>query len=136
MGIRGNGGHNPSPYLRRYRLPQLGSGASAYEQLLSPVDNSSKMAFISALNFQKKNFQLSTPVLRSPSVPLPTTSSSISRRRMDEPCAQNDHKSNDASNATNTEQRSALLAFDIRLEIAELELRNSRLIEEYSKTAP
>uniref|UniRef100_A0A0R3RZE6 Uncharacterized protein n=1 Tax=Elaeophora elaphi TaxID=1147741 RepID=A0A0R3RZE6_9BILA len=48
--------HNPSPYLRRYRLPTINSSATveAYEELLSPIDNCAKLAFISALNFQNK----------------------------------------------------------------------------------
>ncbi|OZC12240.1 hypothetical protein X798_00761 [Onchocerca flexuosa] len=50
------GVHNPSPYLRRYRLPTINSNATvaAYDELLSPVDNCAKLAFISALNFQNK----------------------------------------------------------------------------------
>lgn len=51
-----SGVHNPSPYLRRYRLPTVNSSGTiaAYEELLSPVDNCAKLAFISALNFQNK----------------------------------------------------------------------------------
>ncbi|VIO97973.1 Uncharacterized protein BM_BM1072 [Brugia malayi] len=55
--------HNPSPYLRRYRLPAINSSATvaAYDDLLSPIDNCAKLAFISTLNFQNKQFCISKP---------------------------------------------------------------------------
>ncbi|VDN02882.1 unnamed protein product [Thelazia callipaeda] len=55
--------HNPSPYLRRYRLPTVNSSATvaAYEELLSPVDNCAKLAYISALNCQNKQFCIAKP---------------------------------------------------------------------------
>ncbi|KAL3984576.1 hypothetical protein ACH3XW_35090 [Acanthocheilonema viteae] len=58
-----SGVHNPSPYLRRYRLPTINSSSTvaAYEELLSPVDNCAKLAFISALNFQNEQFCISKP---------------------------------------------------------------------------
>ncbi|VDK41810.1 unnamed protein product [Gongylonema pulchrum] len=53
-----SGVHNPSPYLRRYRLPTINSSATvaAYEELLSPVENCAKFALISSINFQNKHF--------------------------------------------------------------------------------
>uniref|UniRef100_A0AAF5PV74 Uncharacterized protein n=1 Tax=Wuchereria bancrofti TaxID=6293 RepID=A0AAF5PV74_WUCBA len=58
-----SGVHNPSPYLRRYRLPAINSSATvaAYDDLLSPIDNCAKLAFISTLNFQNKQFCISKP---------------------------------------------------------------------------
>uniref|UniRef100_A0A2K6W993 Uncharacterized protein n=1 Tax=Onchocerca volvulus TaxID=6282 RepID=A0A2K6W993_ONCVO len=60
-----SGVHNPSPYLRRYRLPAINSNATvaAYDELLSPVDNCAKLAFISAINFQNKQFCISKPTI-------------------------------------------------------------------------
>uniref|UniRef100_A0A914DXX3 Uncharacterized protein n=1 Tax=Acrobeloides nanus TaxID=290746 RepID=A0A914DXX3_9BILA len=49
--------HNPSPYLRRYRLPVLPFQDSSYDDLLSPVDHESKMDFIEWKNQRlKENF--------------------------------------------------------------------------------
>ncbi|MCP9262609.1 hypothetical protein DINM_005973 [Dirofilaria immitis] len=71
--------HNPSPYLRRYRLPTINSHAtvSAYDDLLSPIDNCAKLAYISALNFQNKQFCISKPT-----VPPNSTVSNDNRREL------------------------------------------------------
>ncbi len=52
------GGHRPSPYLRRFRLPHIGASSTitssstccSYDDLLSPIDDYSKMIVVIEAN--------------------------------------------------------------------------------------
>lgn len=56
------GRHNPSPYLRRYRLPTINSEKSmaAYDELLSPADEQAKLATITSLNLKSQVMKFGT----------------------------------------------------------------------------
>ncbi|TKR61300.1 hypothetical protein L596_028425 [Steinernema carpocapsae] len=112
--------HNPSPYLRRYRLPVLPNASTSYDDLLSPIDNNAKLAFIAV-----KNAQLSSVPSSTSSSNLPQTASSSPKPTEDYGCS------------TTWCYRAAqpppvqrpTMQFELGAEIEEMERRNRELLE-------